>query len=533
MRNYKRNKMFTSPSIKALVVFIFCMFISQFLAYRIFISEKAKEFKEVEHETLLIKNLLENSLNHSVTATKMLGFILDNDLMQNNFDSISADILQQNKFIDAIQLVEGRKIVKTYPLKGNEETIGYSVLHDSAHRSEAFKAYERRELYFEGPFNLRQGGVGIVGRLPLFKKDTLWGFSAVVIRIETILKALNLDSTGKNGSYVYQIVKYHGDKTTKTNFFQNEEDFTSGVFHETFIPLGDWHVFVKLKKSTYLKNAMFVSIIGMAFSLLLTFYLLHLFVQPSILKRMVREKTKNIESVNVVLEKKAAELMVSNKELEQFAYVVSHDLQEPLRMITGFLAQLEKKYENQLDDKAKQYIHYAVDGSKRMRQIILDLLQFSKIGRTEEDMVTIDPNELIDDFCSLRRKIIQEKSAIINYSSLPEVTYYKAPLIQIFHNLIDNALKYSRVGVKPEITIAAVDKGEFREFSVKDNGIGIQKEYFDKIFLIFQRLHTINEFSGTGLGLAIVKKIIENNGGKIWVESEEGVGTTFYFTIKK
>ncbi|NKI25737.1 PAS domain S-box protein [Arenibacter sp. 6A1] len=242
---------------------------------------------------------------------------------------------------------------------------------------------------------------------------------------------------------------------------------------------------------------------------------------------------KSLKSLNESLEKHAKDLEVSNAELEQFAYIASHDLQEPLRMVTSFLSQLEKKYKDQLDAKAHQYIYFAVDGAKRMRQIILDLLDFSRVGRHEDEKEAIDLNVLIEDFKVLRRKLIVEKSAQITYDPLPIVTNFKAPLIQAFHNLLDNALKYTDVQQAPRIHIGVEDQDTHWQFSVQDNGIGIEGKFFEKIFVIFQRLHHEEEYSGTGMGLAIVKKIVENLGGKIWLHSERGKGTTFYFTIKK
>ncbi|MBC7935932.1 MAG: PAS domain S-box protein [Rhizobacter sp.] len=233
------------------------------------------------------------------------------------------------------------------------------------------------------------------------------------------------------------------------------------------------------------------------------------------------------------LQKHAKELALSNEELEQFAYVASHDLQEPLRMVTSFLTLLEKKYGSLLDDKGKRYIDFAVDGAKRMRQIILDLLEYSRAGRTIESAVSIDVNELVQEIQILFRKRIEEKMATIVCDDLPMLHGYISPLRQVFQNLISNALKYSRNGVLPKIKITVTEQDNHWEFAVTDNGMGIAAEYFDKIFIIFQRLHSKDAFSGTGLGLAITKKIIESQGGKIWLSSEEGKGSTFYFTLSK
>ena len=240
-----------------------------------------------------------------------------------------------------------------------------------------------------------------------------------------------------------------------------------------------------------------------------------------------------LREMNEILQKHTKELAISNAELEQFAYVASHDLQEPLRMVTSFMTQLEKKYGDVVDDKGRQYIHFAVDGAKRMRQIILDLLDFSRVGRTEEDLEEVNFNNLIHEILALYRKQIEEVKASIIFEDLPTFQTYKTPIRQVFQNLISNSLKYHKAGEPPVIEIACKDNKTHYQFSVKDNGIGIASEYFDKIFIIFQRLHNKDEYSGTGMGLAIAKKIIENLGGKIWVKSEEGKGSTFYFTLLK
>ena len=202
-------------------------------------------------------------------------------------------------------------------------------------------------------------------------------------------------------------------------------------------------------------------------------------------------------------------------------------------MVTGFLSQIERKYSPIIDDTGKKYIDFAVDGAKRMRQIILDLLEFSRIGRNTGEMEELDLNELVKDICRLFQKQIEEKDAIVNVAILPVLGGYKTPLRQVFQNLISNALKYSKRDWPVKIHIDAKELLNHWQFSLSDNGIGIRKEYFDKIFIIFQRLHNKDEFSGTGIGLAVTKKVIENHGGKIWVESTEGEGSTFYFTIKK
>ncbi|WP_255155160.1 CHASE3 domain-containing protein [Ferruginibacter sp. HRS2-29] len=247
----------------------------------------------------------------------------------------------------------------------------------------------------------------------------------------------------------------------------------------------------------------------------------------------LKQSESELSRLNAELSTRARELAISNRELEQFAYVASHDLQEPLRMVTSFLTQLEKKYNDTLDEKGRQYIHFAVDGAKRMRQIILDLLEFSKAGRSEEKEQDVSIQELLDELLQLYAAEIAEKKVVINIGEMPVLHRAKAPLRQIFQNLLGNSLKYHPEGRQPAINITAKEKATHWEFIIQDNGIGIDPKYHEKVFVIFQRLHNRERFSGTGMGLAITKKIIENLGGGIWVESEEGKGSAFHFTIIK
>ncbi|WP_301927798.1 PAS domain S-box protein [Ferruginibacter sp.] len=247
-----------------------------------------------------------------------------------------------------------------------------------------------------------------------------------------------------------------------------------------------------------------------------------------------RKRSENqLITLNENLQKQAQALSNSNKELEQFAFVTSHDLQEPLRMITSFLGLLEKKYNGIIDDNGQKYIDFAVDGAQRMRQIILDLLEFSRVGRIEHELENIDLNVLIDEILVLFRKQVKEKNAVISVAPLPLLKAHRSPIQQVFRNIIGNALKYGSEARPVVVDIKVEDLHDHWQFSVADNGIGIDKEYFDRIFIIFQRLHNKNEYSGTGIGLAITKKIIENFGGSIWLESEVDKGSTFYFTLPK
>lgn len=250
----------------------------------------------------------------------------------------------------------------------------------------------------------------------------------------------------------------------------------------------------------------------------------------------ISERRKHEEvllTINETLAAQAKELERSNEELEQFAFIISHDLQEPLRMITGFMDQLKRKYEAQLDEKALRYIYFAVDGAKRMKQIILDLLLYSRANKPINDVEEVNLNEILSEYRHMRRKVLLEKRASIHSDKLPCIDTYRAPLLQIFHNLLDNALKYAKEEVHPQIEIRVKESEKEWEFAIKDNGIGIDEKFYEKIFVIFQRLHNRDRYEGTGIGLSIAKRSVEFLGGEIWVESKVDEGSTFYFTISK
>lgn len=247
-------------------------------------------------------------------------------------------------------------------------------------------------------------------------------------------------------------------------------------------------------------------------------------------QKAVEQELKKNQSA---LKRSFLQLEEKNEELEKFAYIASHDLKEPLRMVQNFMHLLQKKYGEHLDEKANKYIYFAVDGAERMTRLINDLLEYSRVGRVHTEKTGVDLNELID---TIRREFFPESdegSDVIRTTDLPVIEAVEVSVKMLFQNLISNALKYRDENRSPMLTLSYEDLQTHWKFSVKDNGIGIPEEYSDRIFDIFKRLHTNSDYSGTGIGLAICKKVVEQHDGEIWVESEPGVGSTFYFTILK
>jgi light-regulated signal transduction histidine kinase (bacteriophytochrome) len=244
------------------------------------------------------------------------------------------------------------------------------------------------------------------------------------------------------------------------------------------------------------------------------------------LNREIAVRKQAEEALHLV----AKDLERSNKDLEQFAYVASHDLQEPLRAVGGFMGLLKNQYYDKLDDQAREYIDFSVDGAERMQGLIEGLLAFSRVGTRGGEFASVNLSDALNGALANLKALITESNAAITSDTLPVVTADLSQMTHLLQNLVANAVKFH--GPRhPEIRVGAQHKEGAWEIYVRDNGIGIESQYFERIFMIFQRLHTRTQYKGTGIGLAVCKKIVERHGGKIWVESVPGEGSTFYFTI--
>ncbi len=239
------------------------------------------------------------------------------------------------------------------------------------------------------------------------------------------------------------------------------------------------------------------------------------------------------KSYEAELETLVARLKQSNNDLERFAYVASHDLQEPLRVISSYVQLINKRYHDKLGDGAKEFFGFIVDGCKRMQQLINDLLDFSRVAQHELTKEHLDLNTLMKQVERHVAKKMESTAAIVTYKDLPHVYGNRSLIVRLLQNLLNNSLKYCAPNKTPNIKIISTEKNSCWEISVEDNGIGIEDQYFERIFVIFQRLHTMDKYSGTGVGLAICQRIIHSHGGNIWVKSELGNGSTFTFSLPK
>ena len=271
-----------------------------------------------------------------------------------------------------------------------------------------------------------------------------------------------------------------------------------------------------------------VSYIAVLIGLLINIF--HLFQQSEKHKAELETEITERKRGEEALVRQAEDLARSNKELEQFAYVATHDLQEPVRTVRSYTQLLAKRYQGKLDSEADEFLEYAADGASRMGILINDLLAYSRVGSEGKDFEPTDCDSVLASTLANLQATIQESGGAVTHEPLPTVQADSSQLGQVFQNIIGNALKY-RNEEPPRVHISARRQDGYWVFSVRDNGIGIEPKYAERIFTIFQRLHTREQYSGTGIGLAVCKKIVERHGGRIWVESEQAKGATFYFNI--
>lgn len=644
------------PKITGLTVLLGVLSLSLFLSYTEYKVRISNEEQRVKARLNELQNSVLFSIRDGISATKTLGYLAQNLDVVENFDSIGRQLIENNPHIDVIQYLDSGTIVAVFPLEGNEPVIGYNITKDQLRKEEVEEAFRRKDVYFSGPLNLKQGGVGIVGRYPIFKKSgELQGFSAAIIKLETLIQNAGLINSEEN-PYAIQFSKVDPNTGILTPFLELPDSLIyTGAKASLLIPEGKWELSVQLKESRAIKETLPGIVLRFISALLFGLIAWSFALIPSVLRKKVADQSKDLQLANErfelatkatsdiiwdwdlnsnrtfrsnnffqifgytqdqnlgnndfwdsiihpedvdqvrenlqesligtgsywaqefrvkkqsgsysyvldkgyiirdktgkairmigatqdITDRKLAELEIiqtntkltsANEELKAFAALASHDLREPLRMISSFMDLLDKRYGQNLDDKAKQYIHYAKDGAKRLTLMINDLLDYSKAGFDLSQLEKVDLMELIREVVELKSDIVRGTNATITYENLPQVMGIKVPLKTLFQNLIGNALKYRSIERHPEIIIRSEESKDFWKFSIEDNGIGIESGSLEDIFGIMKRLHSSEKYPGTGMGLATCRKIVSQFHGKIWAESTPGQGSKMIFTLKK
>ncbi len=433
----------------------------------------------------------------------------------------------------------------------NRRAFGYDMFSEKIRNQAMVFARDSNKTAITGMVTLKQEfevGIqaGFLMYLPLYKKgmpvntveqrrDAIIGFVYSPFRMDDLMNKI-LGQSSRD----FRIRIYDGKNTSDNSLMFDNHNSIDRDFkplyeskHELTIHGYPWTLLISTTPDTENNITTYQTDLVLAFGALITI-LVALMLNSSDKLRM-----KAIELAVEIKERKKTERQLkhaliqlerSNRDLEQFAYVASHDLQEPLRMIVSYVQLLERRYREKFDENAKDFMGFITEGTQRMQLLIRDLLEFSRVTSQSKEFEIIDLNEILKIVLKNLKIAIEENNVKIQYSNLPDVLGDNTQLIQLFQNLIYNAIKFKK-DAHPEIEVSAVHNESNWLISVKDNGIGIADEYKEKIFIIFQRLHDRGKYQGTGIGLAVCKRIVERHGGKIWVESELGKGSTFYFTL--
>lgn len=367
------------------------------------------------------------------------------------------------------------------------------------------------------------------------RQKHLKGFALGVFRIGDIVNQIHHGTTKERiNLYIYDNL-ISGEKADLYGKQASSDAFT----YSTVIAIAGRQWTLEFSPTAaYLQHyhswqSRFLLVGGLFFASLLQAFLLILTARAEIVRRLVSEQTVEINQAKNDLEKAVEHLTTSNEELERFAYIASHDLQEPLRMVTSFSALLEEEYRDKLDDTAKEYIEYSASAAQQMQDLVNDLLDYAKLNDQELLKEELDANQLLKTVQDNLIIAINDSKAQLTFDQMPMITANPVSFMRIIQNLISNGIKYQSDGNHPKIHVGIEENESEWTISVNDNGIGIEAEYFEKIFMPFKRLHGKTEYVGTGIGLAICKKMTEDQGGRIWVDSTFGKGSTFYFTLPR
>jgi len=369
------------PILYGAIIFIGLLALTAVIVYNRYTSFKQLEQKNLYNEALNAKNRLENCLHHAIAPAQTLRFIIEYYGIPGDFNEVAMSLIKNNNCVSAIQMVENGVITKVYPMKGNEAVIGYNVLKDSMRNREALKAIKSKSIYFAGPLFLKQGGVGIIGRVPYFIHGHFAGFSAVIMKIDTLLKTAQLINTEKS-NYIYQLSKRNLNTGQQEYFIGTKSENNTSATVTTNLPMGEWQLAIESKKPVQLVDFIYIIIMGIVLSLsggLLTVYLLYL---PKKLELKVAERTEQIKKHEAILTRNLNEIENQNKKLKEIAWIQSHKVRAPLARILGLL----NVYKITEDDHEREHVMAHVEKSAlELDKVIHEITKHSEESKVPGD----------------------------------------------------------------------------------------------------------------------------------------------------
>jgi signal transduction histidine kinase len=503
---------------------------------------KAEELRSVERTTevqlfIIAQKIRDDIEDRARSLDRMAGRWALHRPSQAEWNSDAFRYVKDDPGYQAIQWFDANHRVQwVQPVSGNESAMGFDASYELKRRATMDLAKVTGRPQLTTTIDLVQGAEGMLLFAPIPGKADADGYIAGVFRTrDWIDHVLGTDPSTNYDVYFFE----EGRQIYQSTDPDSQLEFLS---KETKVVLigKTWTLRVRPRKTllaaTQTNTPTVILVSGTLISLLMGFLVFQLqkihlrSLEIRTINRALNEEIQERQRVESQLDLRAKELERSNKELETFAYVASHDLQEPLRMISSFTELLQKRHGVEMKEEAHEFMGYIVDAARRMQRLIHDLLQYSRIDRKQNPLLMTDISEVLQESLAYLKDAVKESGASVSFGPLPTVAVDRGQWVQLFQNLIGNALKFK--GAKPpEIRIEAQRRASDWCFSVRDNGIGIDPKFDKRIFMTFQRLHTRETYEGTGIGLSVARKIIERHGGTIWVESAEGKGSTFFFTL--
>jgi signal transduction histidine kinase len=515
------------------------------LDYTASLQHRAQEREAVIRKLAVIRGAAETAVNKRVYLTLGLKahVSVNPDISEQEFADFASLLIMEAEGIRSVTLIKANIISDVYPRAGNEGAIGLDLLNHPDQRVAAEHAIKSRKPWLAGPIKLVQGGEAFINRAPVYTTipgeepggGDYWGMVSILIDKETLVAEI-MDSVPDDLAIA---IRGRDDRGNIGGYFLSTSTIQDNdpISSEISLPTGGWQLdgAPQAGWSQSPPSALNRRCFGGLSALMcgaLVYTVVRATAKHRIYSQQLEATNNELQITHQCLTVANASLAQSNQELEQFAYVASHDLQEPLRKVSSFCELLENEYGDQLEGDATLYMEFIVNGAERMRSLIRDLLAFSRVNSQCSQLVKLDSGQALEEAIFNLEVAIDESAAVITHDELPTMRGNLVMLTQLFQNLIGNGIKY-RSDRSPRIHVGVRDDEECWVFSVIDNGIGISPQFHDRVFGIFKRLHGRTEYPGTGVGLAICKRIVDRLQGTIWVESTEGEGATFSFSIPK
>jgi signal transduction histidine kinase len=527
MNTLLNTYMFRYPKIFGLIVLVVSFCIGCFTVSSLKEQYRLKSRTELDFRAGVFKDKFEEIIRGSHVAAKSIAFLVEKDLLGDQFEEVAERILARTPGLYGLQLLRKSVIEYTYPIKDNEVILGYDLAKRKNHVLSLDITEEREDMYFEGPFILKQGFSGIVGRNPIFVGDSLWGFSAVIIKSDELIKHLGLDESGNYDGFMYQIVNSRENQVVESLFeTQPHDSYDNDLVIST--KLGDWLLTVTatLDYTWFYIGYGLVSVIALLFGLL-SWYLTAL---PAILQSKIRKRTIDLVSATTKLQESSGVLKRKDEEIERFSFVTSHHLKEPLRIIEIHISRykriLNKKKEYLTPDELL-VLNVITEQTHRLKLIIGDLSRLLSIPNVPNKLLNAGLKVIVS---NILNDLLPDSEEVVCEAEVEDVPVPKEILELIVYELVSNSLKFKKSNEPLRLFISGKITGKNYVLSVQDNGRGIQADYLEIIFNLFSRLNQ-QENTGTGIGLAIVLKCVESIKGKVKCMSSLNVGSTFEITF--